>query len=164
MIETVIYISAACLLVASAHVWSAVKSGCFYAAMRREKPKLLEKYINNLHYVQTPFWYSLFGAFGIMLLAVLQLINKDSLLTNLLCAFLISQGTSALAGPLYQGFVNVGAGLPFIDENERKEMELADPISGKTKWFKRFWYGKRRVLFSVVGLLMIVAGIIIAHK
>ncbi len=172
MIETVIYLILSVLLVASAHIWSAVKSGCFYFAMRDggvnplEKPELLKKYIFNLHYAQTPFWYSLFGAFGILLFAMFRLMNPTvdvlTILMNLLAAYLVAQGTSAMAGPFYQGFVNVGSGLPFIDPNENKSMELADPITGKKKWVKRFWYGKRRAYLAIGGLLMAVAGILLA--
>jgi len=159
MVELVIYICLAVLLVASAHIWSAIKSGCFYSAMRRERPALLRKYIDNLHYVQTPFWYSLFGAFGVLLFALFRVMNPDVIWLSLLSAYLIAQGTSAMAGPLYQGFVNVGCGLPFIDSNENKSMELANPFTGKTKWIKRFWHGRTRVYMAFVGLLMVIAGI-----
>lgn len=157
--ETIIYIILSALLVASTHIWSAVKSGCYYAVSRRDKPAMLKKYIDNLHYVQTPFWYSLFGAFGVMLFAMFRLIHPDGVWLNLLCAYLIAQGTSTLAGPAYQGFVNVGSGLPFIDPNENKRMELANPIGNKTVWIKRFWYGKRRVWLSLVGAIMIALGL-----
>ncbi len=159
--ETIIYIILSILLVASAHIWSAIKSGCFYSVSRKDKPEMLKKYINNLHYVQTPFWYSLFGAFGIMLFAMFRLINPDVIWMSLLSTYLIAQGTSTLAGPFYQGFINVGCGLPFMDPNEKKEMELANPFTNKTIWVKRFWYGKRRYYLSLVGVLMICAGIYI---
>lgn len=161
MLETIIYICLACLLVASTHIWSAIKSGCFYAVSSHNKPKLLEKYIKNLHFVQTPFWYSLFGAFAILLFAIFRLMHPQLILMNLLCAYLISQGTSTMAGPLYQGFINVGSGLPFINENENHKMELANPFSNKTIWISRFWYGKRRVYLAFIGLAMIIAGIIL---
>lgn len=169
--ETIIYLALSVLLVGAAHVWSAIKSGCFYSAMSRPaenwiKPKLLEKYIENLHYVQTPFWYSLFGAFGVMLFAMFRIMNPATTLLvialNMLSAYLITAGTSAMAGPLYQGFVNVGCGLPFIDPNERREMELANPFTGKKRWVKRFWYGKRRVYLAFVGLAAVAAGIALA--
>lgn len=163
MLETVIYVSLAVILIASAHIWSAVKSGCFYSSMRRDQPALLKKYINNLHYVQTPFWYSLFGAFGILLFALFRVINPDVIWMGLLSAYLISQGTSAMAGPIYQGFVNVGCGLPFIDPNENKKMELANPFTGKTIWIKRFWHGKARIYTAVLGLLMVIAGIVLVY-
>lgn len=157
--ETIIYISLAALLIASTHVWSAIKSGCFYG--KNIKPNKLEKYINNLHYVQTPFWYSLFGAFGILLICIFRLLNPQFILLDVLSAYLISQGTSTLAGPFYQGFVNIGSNLPFIDPNENHSMELANAATNKTIWIKRFWYGKRRVYLSIIGLIMIVIGIII---
>jgi hypothetical protein len=157
--ETIIYIILSVLLVASTHIWSAIKSGCFYSASRGAKPKLLEKYIKNLHYVQTPFWYSLFGAFGIMLFAMFRILHPDVIWMSLLSTYLIVQGTSAMAGAIYQGFVNVGCGLPFVDPNEKREMELAIPFINKTFWVKKFWHGKRRVYLSFLGALMVVVGI-----
>lgn len=158
-LETIIYLILSVLLVASTHIWSAVKSGCFYAVSRQDKPAMLKKYIENLHYVQTPFWYSLFGAFGVMLFAMFRLENPEIIWMNLLSAYLIAQGTSTLAGPFYQGFVNIGCGLPFVDPNEKKELELADPVTGKKKWFKRFWYGKNRIYLAFAGAAMIALGI-----
>jgi len=157
--ETIIYIIIAVLLVASAHIWSAVKSGCFYAKGNIPLPALLEKYIKNLHYVQTPFWYSLFGAFGVMLFAMMRIIHPDVIWMSLLSAYLISAGTSAMAGPIYQGFVNIGGGKPFIDPNEKKQMELANPFTNKTIWIPRFWYGKRRVYLAFFGVAMIAFGL-----
>jgi hypothetical protein len=162
MIETIIYIVLAVLLIGSAHIWSAIKSGCFYAKCSGILyPKLLKKYILNLHYVQTPFWYSLFGAFGILLIAIFRLLNPQIILLDILSAYLISQGTSTLCGPFYQGFINVGSNLPFIDPNENKSMELANPLTNKTHWIKRFWYGKNRIYLAFIGLLMIIIGIFI---
>jgi len=161
LIETTIYIILAVILVGSAHVWSAIKSGCFYAATNNQKPEKLKKYINNLHYVQTPFWYSLFGAFGILLICIFRLMNPQWIVLDIVCAYLVAQGCSTIAGPLYQGYVNIGCGLPFVDENENKKMELANPFTGKTIWIKRFWNGRARVYLSIVGVLMVIAGIII---
>jgi len=139
----------------------AIKSGCFYAASRQAKPTLLKKYIENIHYAQTPLWYCIFGVFGIMLFAIFYALNPTAWFINLAAAYLISQGTSTMCGPFYQGFINVGCGLPFIDENENPKMELANPLTGKTKWIKRFWYGKRRMYLSLIGLVMVIIGFLI---
>jgi hypothetical protein len=151
-----------CGCVAGAHIFSAIKSGCFYAVSRQANPlpSRLSKYIKNLHYVQTPFWYFLFTGFGLMLIAVFSLIVPGQWLYNILNAYLISGGTSAACSPFYQGFINVGAGKPFIDSAENKSMELADPISGKTKWISRFWHGRVRILSAIGGCVMIITGIL----
>jgi hypothetical protein len=149
------------LLVFALRVLDAIKSGCFYAASRHDKPTLLKKYIDNIHYVQSPLWYCIFGVFGILLFTIFYLLNPAAIVLNLLAAYLISQGTSTMAGPLYQGFINVGCGLPFVDENENKKMEIANPLNNKTKWVKRFWYGKRRIYLAVIGLLMTISGFLI---
>lgn len=137
----------------------AIKSGCFYSAKRQAKPKLLEKYIDNIHYVQTPLWYCVFGAFTVLLFCIFHITNAEKLYLNIISSFLISMGTSAMCGPFYQGFINVGCDKPFIDPNENSKMELADPISGKTKWITRFWRGKFRIYLAFVGLIAVIAGL-----
>mgnify|MGYP003526865615 len=117
--------------------------------------------MNNIHFLQTPIWYCVFVAFGILLFTIFYLMNPAMWLLNLAAAYLISQGTSTMCGVFYQGFINVGCGLPFIDENENRKMEFAFPFIKKTFWIKRFWYGKRRKYLSIIGLLMIVGGLLI---
>lgn len=163
MIETIIYISIAVILGFFMRILDAMKSGCFYSVSRGDREnKFLKKEIKNIHYIQTPLWYCQFGIIGILLFAIFRLINPDIIWMNLLAAYLISQGTSAFASVFYQGYINVGSGLPFIDENENRKMEFAIPIINKTIWIKRFWYGKRRAYISTFGgLLMIISGLII---
>lgn len=165
MLEIVIYISLSAILLGFAHILSAIKSGCFYAVKNGKKPDLLAKYIDNMHMVQTPYWYCLFGGFFFMILSVYRIINPENDVTNILldifCAYLVIQGTSAAAGPWYQGFINVGGDRPFTDENEKHEYEFANPLTNKTQWKKKFWYGKRRWYLMPFGFLMIIASIII---
>lgn len=150
------------LLICSAHIFSAIKSACFYAKGTRnaDNPKL-KIYVRNLHFVQTPFWYSLFGAMAVILFVLFRVMNPNELLVNILSAYLIAQGSSTMTGVVYQGYINIGSGLPFVNPNENKRMELANPFTGKTIWIKRFWYGKRRVYLSFVGLIMITLGLIL---
>jgi len=164
MIETIIYITIAVILGFWMRILDAMKSGCFYSVSRGDKEnKFLKKKIANLHYIQTPLWYCQFGIIGILLFAVFRLIHPDIVWMNLLSAYLISQGTSSFASVFYQGYINVGSGLPFVDNNENKKMEFAIPFFNKTIWISRFWYGKRRVYISTFGgLAMIVAGILLA--
>lgn len=177
MIGTILIIIAV-LLASLTHILSAIKSGCFYNAMRQmrsvenfEKPKPLAKFIDNMHYVQTPFWYSLFGCLTIM--CFLYFSSKESIDIEtsevfydlafyivIIKSFMLGCGASALVSPLYQGYINVGAGKPFVDTNEKDSMELANPISNKTVWIKRFWHGKARFVASFFGLILITVALI----
>jgi len=159
-ILSLVFMAIAALLIGIAHVFSAIKSGCFYSVSRQADPHspLLSKYIKNLHYAQTPFWYCLFGAFFFALMAVFIQLNPESWFYNILCAYLITQGTSAIFSPFYQGFINVGAGNPFIDKNENKRMELANPLNNKTHWIKRFWHGENRIIAMIGGVAMVALG------
>ena len=147
-------------------ILSGLKSGCFYAVSQKatwfhesDKPPLLARFINNMHFVETPFWYATFFCFGALLSIAFHYMNTDvDTWITAIAAYLVTQGASAVAGPFYQGFINVGGGKPFVDVNENKSMELANPLSGKTKWIKRFWNGKKRILAAVAGLIAIIAG------
>lgn len=164
MIETIIYILLSVFLVGSTHVWSAIKSGCFYAKGTRnaDSPEL-KLYVRNLHFVQTPFWYSLFGAFALLLFCIWRIKYTDTnlILRGVLIVYLITHGTSVSCGYLYQKYINIGSGKPAIDPNEKRSFEFANPFSKKSIWIPKFWYGKNRVYLSFVGILMIASGIIL---
>lgn len=139
------------------HILSAIKSGMFYAVSSKNKPKLLEKFINNMHYVQTPFWYACFGS---LFLSIFLIYYDDYfILFLILKSYLITQGTSTVCGPFYQGFINVGAGKKFIDNEERREFEFAVPILNKSVWIPKFWHGKYRIILIPIGLIMIILGL-----
>jgi hypothetical protein len=164
--ETAIYIIISVVLIFSVRVLDAIKSGCFYAARRREEPKELKKYMDNLHFVQTPFWYCLFGAFFMLLFTIFRLINPEvslvSISLNLLYSWLIAQGTSAIAGYHYQKYINIGSGVPAIDPNENKKMEFANPFTSKTIWIRRFWRGKIRYYLPFIWLPIVLLVIYLA--
>lgn len=165
MLEIIIYIWLAVILIAGAHIWSAIKSGMFYAASSGTKPDDLKEYMANMHLVQTPFWYSLFGGFFFMLLALFRVMNPENDLQNIsldvICAVVVMYGTSSMAGPLYQGFINIGGGRPFTDPNEKREFELGNPFTGKTHWFKKFWFGYRRWWLMPIGFIATIIAIVI---
>lgn len=172
MTLTLILLILSTLLISSTHIWSAIKSGCFYG--KGTEQNKLQKFIKNLHFVQTPFWYSLFGAFWILLFIIFSYqhpfvlnteIDNNALFIDLIGSYFITHGTSALCGTFYQGFINWGSNLPFIDKNEKKQFELANPFNNKTIWVKKLWYGYNRIWFSIVGLFMVILGLLIfIHK
>jgi len=157
---TPILITIVCLLVAATHILSAIKSGCFYAASSGTKPPLLKRFMDNLHYVQTPFWYALFGAMLVSMFAILMH-SDGNLWMVALRSYLLTQGTSTMAGPLYQGFINVGGGKKFTDETEKRAFEFAVPVLNKSVWIPKFWYGKRRWFLVPFGILFIVLGLVL---
>lgn len=154
----------------------AIHAACFYAKGTVTKSKLLERCKKNLHYVQTPLWYFIFVPYGILLFAIFNdhhpgiVYSKGfdffwiNLINNTVCSYLISAGTSAMCGPLYQGYINLGGGEPFVNPNEKREYESANPITGKIKIKKKFWYGKRRIYLAFVGLAEVIIGLMIIFK
>jgi ABC-type Fe3+-siderophore transport system permease subunit len=160
MIELILII-VSCVLIFTWRILDSIKSGSFYAASRGKKPNLLKRFMNNLHFVQTPLWYCVFGTIGLLLFAIFNLRNEEILWLNILSAFLISTGISSMCGPFYQGFINVGGGDPFVNENEKRKMEFANLLTGKTFWIKRPWYGKLRIYFAFIGLIEVIVGLII---
>jgi len=158
--EILIYVFVACMLSALRRVISGAKNGSFYAKNSNPKPKLLEKYINNLHFLETPAWYSHFIFQFFLCMSIYRLFHLGEGLQGYCIAFigayLTSQGTSALAGTFYQGFINVASGKPFIDNTENPESEFA--LGKWSFWWKRPVHGKRRVYASIVGLVTLIVG------
>lgn len=161
---TLILIIASCVLIFMWRILDSIKSGSFYAASRGKKPNLLKRFMNNLHFVQTPLWYCIFGSFAILLFTIFNLLKPEAIWLNILSAYLVSAGTSAACGPFYQGFINVGGGDTFFNSNEKREMEFANPLTGKTVWIKRFWYGKRRIYLAFFGLSEVIIGLILIFQ
>lgn len=174
MKETVAYLLISIISIGSAHIWSAIKSGCFYGKGTADYKNPLKKYIDNLHRVQTPFWYSLFGALFFMTMAIGRLYSGESLFVSVvvtgsyfrivLGAILVTMGTSATCGVFYQGFINVGAGKPFIDPDELDKFELANPFNYTSIWFPKFWHGKNRIWVSALGLVALSVGVYIVFN
>lgn len=162
MIEIKIYASLALVLVILTHYLSAIKSGCFYASQRQDKNNPLKPYIDNLHRVQTPFWYSLFGSLFFMLLAIYRLLHPENdlwvIIKGIGACFSASYASSSFCGTFYQGVINQGSGLPYIDPNEKSEFELI--IGKKGIWIPKFWHGKNRVWISVVGFIFIILSLV----
>jgi|SRR5690606_6865981 len=139
------------LLMAARRVLSGLKNGAFYAKGRSLiLNRALDKAVSNLHTVETPAWYAQFGGMFCFLLAT------DISWIGALSAILITMGSSALAGYHYQGFINIGSGLPFEHENENRKSEFSDWF-----WWYRPWYGKRRKWAALGGVISIIIGLII---
>jgi len=156
--EIIVYVGIAAALVIITHLLSAIKSGCFYAAKRRDENNPLKPYIDNLHRVQTPFWYSLFGSLFFMLLAIYRLLHPQDdnwgIIKGIGACFSASYAASAFCGTFYQGAINQGSGLPYIDPNEKSKFEFI--IGNFSVWIPKFWHGKNRVWISVLGFIFLI--------
>ena len=165
-LEIIIYISIAIILFAARRVISGMKNGVFYGKGRKPLPEKLAKYIKNIHFLETPAWYTEFGGLFFMLLAVFRAINPTlgfwDIGLQLLSCILITMGCSGMSNYHYQGYINHGSGLPWVDPNENPKSEFAfGPISF---WWKRPWHGKRRKWIIVIGTLYVVGGLLLATK
>lgn len=159
--EIVIYLFTAGLLSAARRVISGAKNGAFYAKGKVPLPNGVAKYVYNLHYLETPAWYAQFISQFLLCLAIYRLFDIDTTLHTYLwsctAAYLTTMGCSSMAGMFYQGYINLGSGKEFIDEDENPKSEFA---FWKWKfWWPRPWYGKRRVYASILGLITLLAGI-----
>ncbi len=153
-------------------IMSGIKSGCFYTDHRHAPTahRLLWKYWDNIHFLETPYWRVTFFGFDALLIFTFNMAYPEisHLWRNILAALLISHGASAAAGVFYQGFINVGnvdrnnVPLKFIDDNENHRMELASPVTNKKRKIPRFWYGRRRIYAAFGGVLMITSGLFLA--
>lgn len=148
-----IYIAIASVLMITNRILEGVKSGAFYGKDLRHHAILsstLRRAIDNIHTVETPLWYMQYGAMFLLLLAF-----RDDWY-GIVAALLIAMGSSAAGGYHRQGYINLGSGLTFEDENENRYSEFSD-----LGWWKRPWYGKRRKYFAIAGIICILIGLTI---
>lgn len=159
--EIFIYILIAGLLSALRRIISGAKNGCFYAKNVIPLPKILEKYIRNIHFLESPAWYSQFIFQFLLCLSAYRLFHIDQGFSgyciSFIAAYLTSMGSSSIAGTFYQGYINVAVGKEFIDKTENPKSEFAmGPISF---WWNRPWKGIFRIYASVLGLVSLISGI-----
>lgn len=173
MIELAVYLLCATVLAVCGQMLSGQDNGAFYAKglwkqtggmADHPNPKDLERMIvpayKNLHSNESPTWYTRFGVYFFLLLAVLrQYHDFQNIVICLISAFLMTMGSSAFAGRKYQCFVNVGAGLPCIDPNENKKSEFY--VGRFHFWWTRPFSGKNRVIAKWLGFLSIIGGFIL---
>lgn len=165
-IEVMIYLSLALILSSIRRVISGAKNGCFYGKNLNPLPSKLKRSILNLHFLETPAWYTQYGAVFFFCLALLRVLHPEvSLYTiglSCLISLLFTMGSSSMASWHFQGYINHGSGLPWEDPNENKKSEFA--IFGFSFWWPRPWYYKRRKLAVVWGLILIVVGFILLYQ
>lgn len=185
--EIIIY-----LLIASAcMVWRRILSGLdnavFYAKGRwnengrgaigkKDHPepdqfrRLVGRYMENIHFIETPSWYAQAGIYFPLALAVLRLsIPGAGFWMWLLCAgiaLLLTMACSGLANPFYQGLINVGSGLPYINKEETRETEFALNIFGKriAFWRRRGFSGRGRIFVAAGSALLWLLGMWVTLK
>lgn len=163
-LELIIYLLFIIILTAYKRVNGAMHRAVFYAKNREDQPESLKTYIKNIHFLATPEWYANFGALFFALMIIARIVNPvGGMLHWFLEAFLClcaTMFTSGMVSHIYQGYINIGSGLPFVDENEKKFFEVfAIKIRGKkyTYEMNRFWVGKNRpkvALASLIGLII----------
>jgi len=165
--EIIFYLSIAFILSAWRRVISGMKNGCFYAKGNTYPVFKLYKYIQNLHFLETPAWYTQFGAVFFFVFAIMRLMNPENdmpYIREFISSFLITMGTSGMASYHYQGYINIGSGKPFIyDENYHPDKPNKSEFAwGKINfWWYRPWVGKRRLYLIPIGIASIIAGLYI---
>jgi len=161
-IEIMIYLVTAGTLSACSRVIGGIKNGCYYAK-GNWRPDQLKKYMDNLHYAETPNWYCLFGSLFLCAFAIFRTTRQEYewilFFKQFLSALLVAYGSSGSASYCYQGFINVGSNLPWLDPNENPRSEFAfGPIKF---WWSRPWGGKVRKFLPYIGIISLLAGVII---
>lgn len=166
-IEVTIYIVLALFLMTLRRIISGMKNGCFYGKNANPLPEKLADYIKNIHFLESPAWYVQFGAVFLFILALFRTIHPEwdlrTLGLELLADYLLTMGSSAMASYHFQGYINHGSGLPWIDPNENPKSEFAIKIFGKkySYWWNRPWKGKWKLYSIFFGAVEIIIGIII---
>jgi len=161
MLELSIYLGLACVLNAYRRILSGKKNGCFYGKNTNPPAPELAKCIKNIHYIESPAWYAQFGALFFLVFAIFRLVHPQvdfgHLMLQIGAAYLVTMGSSGMANYDFQGYINVGCGLPWVDPNENPKSEFA--IGSIHFWWWRPWCGKRRRYVPFIGMAATILGI-----
>jgi len=160
MVEVSIYLFIGLILMSIRRVISGMKNGAFYGKHNKVHNPKLDKYINNLHYLETPAWYAQFGALFFLVFAIFRLVSGDVelflMFKQFSAAMLVTMGCSALASYHFQGWINYGEGSPFYNPKEDKMSEFAfGPISF---WWNRGLLDKFKRIVPIVGFIVMILG------
>ena len=68
-VEIVIYLLVGAVLMRQRRVLSGKKNGCFYGKNTQPPIEKLEYAIKNLHFIETPAWYTQFGGMFFLVFA-----------------------------------------------------------------------------------------------
>lgn len=164
--EIIIYLVTIVILGAIQRIISGLKNATFYAKGSSGPAPQLQKYIRNYHFLETPNWYSTYGVVFLAIWTASRMLHvycsTTTFFIQLFAAFLTTMGTSGLTNYWYQGYINLGAGLPFENPNENPKSEFA---LGKVKfWWPRPWGGKRRKYIVVISAISIIVGLYLIMK
>ena len=160
-----ILISIACFAIRT--VISGRKNGCFYHKNDKVLPPLLEKSIKNLHFIETPAWYSQTIGVFFLLFSICRLLHPlfdVYILLSIGASYLITMGSYTAANYHYQR--GITAGLLPDDELDvyGNKSEVALKIGNKVIlqfWKKRLFANKGRKIAQWIGIIEIILGIIL---
>ena len=165
--EIASYLFISALLFSLSRIMGGMKNGCFYAKGNNPVNPKIKPYVDNLHRIEAPLWYIFFGSLFFLSLAIFRSLDYSPSLINfslkVVASLLVTMGSSAVSSYWYQGWINIGAGDEWVNENENPKAEFAIRLFGKNYsfWWNRPWKGKYRIMSSVFGLLQIILGIVL---
>jgi len=145
-----LFLIASLVCFAARRAISGMKNAAFYGKGRPPEllPSWLKKWIKNIHFLETPAWYTQAGG---TFFAFLVLAGRSGygFWGAVGIALLAAMSASALSSPFYQGPINVSVGKPYVDRDENRKSEFAwGPISF---WWPRPWFGYVRIFSAVAG-------------
>jgi hypothetical protein len=164
-LEIAIYLLVAAILFSITRIFNGMKNGSFYAKGNKPMNEKIKPYVENLHRIEAPLWYTLFGSLFLLSLAIFRALDYNvtvwQFLIHFLAAYLVTMGSSAVSSYWYQGWINIGSNLEWVDKNENPKAEFAFHFMGKNYsfWWKRPWKGKIRLYSSILGTVVILIGI-----
>jgi len=166
-IEISIYILVAIGCFIARTVISGRKNGCFYYKNSNPLPPLLEKPIKNLHFIETPAWYTQTIGVFFLLFSICRLLNPtfewQNILIQLGITSLITIGSYTAASYHYQRGVTGGLlSDDKLDIDYGNKSEVALEINNKVllQFWKPRWFANRgRIVAQWIGIIEILVGI-----
>jgi hypothetical protein len=162
-IEISIYILIAAAMFVYRTVLSGRKNGCFYHKNDEPLPLMLDREIRNIHFLETPAWYSQSMGVFLILLALSRGLNYSlefwTIIAQLGICSLITLGTVQAASYHFQR--GITAGTKDDDHLDKiNDTEVAIVLFGKKIqfWRGRLFSNRRRKLAQWLGIIEILSG------
>jgi len=166
IIEISIYLVLFAMLNAYRTVLSGRKNGCFYHKNDPVKPPMLAQAIRNIHFLETPAWFTQSAMAFVTMLAINRMTNYTTNLADIGLqagiALLYMAGNYQM--PSYHFQRGITAGLKDDDHLDVVlETEVAIVVFGRKIqfWRGRLFSNKRRKLAQWLGVFWVVASVVL---
>ena len=163
-VELSIYFAIASAMFVFRTILSGRKNGCFYHKNDKILPDLLKRSILNLHYIETPAWYSQSIGIFLFVFSVSRVLDYSTdtmqYLIDFLGAFSFTVGTIMAASYHFQRGITAGLkDAAHLDAITKSEVAIDIWFIHFKFWKPRLFSNRGRIVAQYLGIALILGSI-----